>query len=603
MPLLPRPAAWRPIVLAVAALAAAWALAVAFTGGTSIDVGGVRLSSRSAARPALVAALLVFGALWRTSGDERRRLLHGAATAVDRRARALALLLALVAAATSAVFGSHVAGASDASGYVSQSRLWAAGQVTRPAPVVTDGPWPDRGWAVAPLGYRPTVRPDELGPTYAPGLPWLMALGTALVGAAGPYLWTPLAVGLLVWGTFVLAARDLPPGLALAAALLVAGSPAVLFDAMQTMSDLPVAALWVWALIALRASAPASTLGFGLLAALALAVRPNLVVSAGAVWALALAADAGPAAARVRRAAWRAAPLAAVAAGVAALNTRLWGSPFASGYGRAGEIFSAANIAPNLVQLWSWLAEIHSYWTAIGLALLVVLAFRPAGRRWWPAAGLVAGVCASYLPYARFAEWWYLRFYLPVWPVAAAALVVGARTALARRPDGATVSLVAAAGAVALAGAADAGARDVFTLWRGEQRYAAVGHYVADRAPADAVMVASQHSGALAHYTGRTVVRFDLLDDDLDALSDRLAAGGRAVWLVVDDWEEAEFRTRFPEARRGRLDWAPLAEARAGGSRVRIYDLAAPTRATGPAYIPVAAGGPWPWARRPAAAQ
>ncbi len=113
-----------------------------------------------------------------------------------------------------------------------------------------------------------------------------------------------------------------------------------------------------------------------------------------------------------------------------------------------------------------------------------------------------------------------------------------------------------------------------------------------------AALLAVQHSGALSYYTRRTIVRFDeIAADDLDRLCEGLAASGRDVWLVVDDWEEPLIRARFASQRRGRLDWAPIAEARVNGARVHIYDLATPTRATGPAFVPVAIGGVWPWAR------
>jgi len=593
-------------MLALAALVAAWAVVVAASGGVSILAGGLRLSSRNAWRPAGLAVVLAAAALWRTTAADRRALLAPAAAAVERRARHAAVALAIATASIAAVYGTHVAGAADASGYVSQSRLWAGGRFTRPAPVVSDAPWPERGRLVAPLGYRPTTRPDELGPTYAPGLPWLMALGSAVAGEPGPYLWTPLAVGLLVAATYAFAAFEAPGTVALAAALLVAGSLPVLFEAMQTMSDLPVAALWIWALVGLRTGGRAATIGFGGLAALALAVRPNLVLGAAAVWVAAFFADEGPIGARARRAVVRAIPLAAVAIGIAALNTRLWGSPFASGYGAAAEIFSTATVGPNLVTLWAWTVETRGYWTALGLVALVVVAAAPGGRRWWPAVGLVAGVFASYLPYARFAEWWYLRFYLPLWPVAAAAGALVAWRLLARWSDaGGRLALAAAAVAMAVAGVADADRRGVFDLWRGEQRYAAVGHWVTDHAPPDAVVLAVQHSGSLAYYTDRTVVRFDEVPGDgLDALCTRLVGSGRAVWLVVEDWEEPVVRARFAATRRGRLEWAPIAEARVGTSRVRVYDLAATTRATGPAFITVTSGGPWPWLRRaPAPAQ
>lgn len=595
----PRLVRLRRAATALATLSAVWAAVVATTGGVVLQWGDVRVSSRSAWRPAAAALVLIAAALWRTTSAERKQLVGDAARTVDRGAPWLAGSLALLVAATSAVLGGHVAGASDASGYVSQSRLWAAGRVTVPAPVLTDAPWPERGRLVSPLGYRPTTTPDELGPTYAPGLPWLMAAGAAIAGDTGRYAWTPLGSGLLVWGTFALTAAAAPPAVALAAALLVAGSPPVLFAAMQTMSDLPVAALWVWVLVWVRRPGTGAAIGAGLVAGLALAVRPNLVLAAGAVWAASVAADGGPLPARLRRAALGAVPLAMAAVAVALLNRRLWGSPFISGYGGTGELFGAVNVIPNLRAVWGWTAETRGYWTATGLCALIGLAMRREGGRWWPGLGLAVGVFASYLPYAQFVEWWYLRFYLPVWPVVAAALAVAAwRWAGRWSPDAALLTIAGVALVTALAGAADAAARDVFDLWRGEQRYAAVGDYVRAHASDDAVIFAVQHSGALAYYGERVIARFDeVAPDGLDRLCTALAASGRDVWLVADDWEEPGIRARFATERRGRLDWAPLAEARVGSARVRVYDLAAPTRAVGPALIPVATRGPWPWTR------
>ncbi len=228
-----------------------------------MTVAGLRLSSRSPWRPAAVALLLLVVGLWRMSGDERRRLLAAVAAGLDRIAPWTAGLAAVVVAVASTVYGTHVAGGADSSGYLSQSRLWANGQLAAAAPVVSEAPWPARGVLVAPLGYRPTARPDELGPTYAPGLPWLMALGAVALGDAGRYVWTPVLAGALVWGTFRLATTAAPPSVALGAALLVAGSPPMLFQATQTMSDLPVAALWVWVLVWLHAPGWRATLGAG----------------------------------------------------------------------------------------------------------------------------------------------------------------------------------------------------------------------------------------------------------------------------------------------------------------------------------------------------
>jgi len=590
----------RPLLATLGLLVGAWAGAVWLTGGVAFTVAGLRVSSRSTVRPAVLAAVLAASALWGWSTDHRRRYLAAVRQRGDRLAPWAAALVALALALTSAAFGGHVAGASDASGYVSQSRLWAAGRVRVPAPALTADRWPDRGWLVAPLGYAPSHVEGELGPTYAPGLPWLMAVGAAVAGEAGRYLWTPLFAGLLAWGTFLLAQRAAPPLVAFAAAALVATSPPVLFAAMQTMSDVPAAALWLGALLLLgspRASAPLLS---GTLAALALVVRPNLVLVAGVMWLTGpVAGPAGSTRARGQRAVLWAAPVAIGAGAIAVVNSMLWGSPAASGYGANADLFQAAHVPHNLANLWRWTVQTHGYWCVLALLALPWTLGTQDRRRAWPAAALVATVALSYLVYAVFVEWWYLRFYLPAWPVLAATAATAAWRLLARwTPDGAALIVVAVALAHGITGVRDAAAVGAFELWTSEQRYAAVAEFVRDAAPANAVVLTVQHSGAVAYYARRTIGRWDVLPADaLDAFCVRLAAAGRDTWLVVDDWEEPPFRQRFAGAVRGRLDWAPVGEARVGPTRVRVYDLTTPTRAVGPALIPVTTSLSWPWTR------
>ncbi len=280
----------RPLLATLALVLGTWAGVVWITGGVAFTVAGLRVSSRSATRPALLAAVLLAGALWGWAAGDRRRHLARARHRGDAVAPWAAALAALALAVTSAAFGGHVAGGADASGYVSQSRLWAEGHVRVSAPALAADSWPTRGWLVAPLGYAPSSVEGELGPTYAPGLPWLMAAGAAVAGEVGRYVWTPLFAGLLTWGTFLLSRRAAPPLVAFGAAMIVATSPPVLFAAMQTMSDLPAAALWLGALLLLDSPRAGGTLVSGTLAALALVVRPNLVLVAGAVWVAGLVA-------------------------------------------------------------------------------------------------------------------------------------------------------------------------------------------------------------------------------------------------------------------------------------------------------------------------
>jgi hypothetical protein len=582
----------------------AWGVLVWATGGGTIVLGGLRLSSRAWARPVLAGLACLLVAWWSATRGQRRAALAGTRRRLDAAAPWVAACLALGVAGLSAVYGAHVAGGADSSGYVSQSRLWQAGRMTVPVMPIDEAPWPERGRRVMPLGYAPSPTPDVLAPTYAPGLPWLMALGALLGGEAGRYVWTPLAVGLLVWATFAWTRREAPPAVALAAALLVATSPPVLFAAMQTMSDLLAAALWTLAGLAWTASTRRSALLSGLLAALAVAVRPNLVTIAALVGVLGLVVPGAPLSTRLRQLAGFALPLALVAAVIAALNAHLWGSPLTSGYGGLGAIFARENVGANLAQLWSWGAETGAYWLLPAVPALVVamaIAAPDARRRWWFAVAVILGTAASYLPYAVFREWTYFRFYLPAWPLFAAALAIVAWRFAARvSPDAGVIILLVVGVLVGTSATRFSATFGVFDFWRGEQRYLAVAHWMRDRTAASDPAMTVQSSGAIADGASRAIVRWDHLDAAaLDAAVNRFARQGATTWLVVEEWEEVPFRARFSATPRGRLDWAPTAEARVGVMRVRVYDLTSPTRATAPELIRVVAGGPWPWARQP----
>lgn len=593
----------RRVLVVTALVLGAWAVVIALTGGGVVALGPVRLSSRAAGRPALVALLLLAVATFTAAPDERRRGVQRARDIADQAAPWLAALLALAVGTTSALLNEHVAGGADSSGYLSQSRLWNVGVVSVAAPVYSDDAWPQRGWLVSPLGFAPGAVPDRLGPSYAPGLPWLMALGAIVAGETGRFVWTPIAVTLLVWLTYVLTRRAAPPTVALAAAVLVASSPPLLFAAMQTMSDLTCAALWTLAVVAvMRPGAGGATIA-GLAAGLALAVRPNLVPLAALFGLVAVAMAEGSWRARAARAGLIGAPMAAAALAIAVINAHLWGGPFSSGYGANEDLFIVGRASGNLARIWRWSQETAGQWLLVGVATLVPLAMTSRPRVWRLGLAVVVGVLVSYLPYALFEEWWYLRFYLPVWPIAAAGVTAAAWLML-RRVSEAGAPFVVLAAAIALVSPSLAAATSVgtFDLWRGAQRYPAVAGHVAATAPRGTLVLAVQHSGAL-RYAHVVIGRWDYIAPDaLDQTVDALATAGRQVWLVADDFEEAPFRARFAGARRGGLDWAPLAEARIGTARTRVYDLTTPTRAVAPAVIRVGGAMGPPWARRSAGA-
>ena len=393
--------------------------------------------------------------------------------------------------------------------------------------------------------------------------------------------------------------RAAPPSVALAAALLVAGSPPMLFQA--TRDDERSAgrrALGVGARLAAAPGMARHAAAPGVLAAVALAVRPNLVAGGGAVWLAALAIEPGRRCAQrsdargdPARCRWRVA-----AAAVAAVNARLWGSPFVSGYGPASDISQPPPTScPTCEAMWRWTLETRGYWTAAGLAARRRAGgARAAAARGGRRCALVAGVLASYLPYAQFVEWWYLRFYLPAWPVVAAACR-GRRWRLA----GALVAGRAAASLIAGGGAGHrpawrrrrAQASSVFDLWRGEQRYADVGRWVDGHAGTQrrAPGRAAQRLGGLLHAAARSPASTRL--PPTISIGCASGAGRRRPRRLARRrrlGRAADPRAlRQPAARRASTGRRSPRRASAR-PRVHIYDLATPTRATGPALI---AGG------------
>lgn len=101
-----------------------------------------------------------------------------------------------------------------------------------------------------------------------------------------------------------------------------------------------------------------------------------------------------------------------------------------------------------------------------------------------------------------------------------------------------------------------------------------LGRTVAEHTPENAVVLAVQHSGSVRYYANRVTLRYDwLADDQLDEAVRDLALKGRRAFILVDDWEEKEFKARFTPANRlGRLDWDPIARL-PGAPQVLLYEL------------------------------
>ena len=407
-----------------------------------------------------------------------------------------------------------------------------------------------------------------------------MAFARTVGGPCAVYVVVPIAAALLVWLTYLIALRVSDPLVAVGAAVWVATSPTLLFMMMWPLSDVPVSAFWLLAL--LTASSTTTSRGAlvtGVLTGVAILIRPNLVplaiVPAGLVLSRVVAVD--------RASLWRAvlataAGLLPFIAGVAVLNASLYGSPLESGYGSLAGLYTVGRIRTNLVRQVGWLFESQGSYI---LAVLLGCAFQL--RRGWGHIltwGLVfaALVWCAYLPYHSFDAWWYLRFLLPAFPLVFIVAVDGVASASAWFGPAArvlvTTIFVIAAAAHGVVFARDKG---IVGLGEGEQRSIEVASFVAEALPEKAVLLSGQHSGSIRYYSARTTLRFDMLDPAwLDRTVEMLSGLGYHAYAVLEDWEEPNFTTRFRgQATLTRIAAGPIATLDRPLS-VKVYDLQPP---------------------------
>jgi hypothetical protein len=535
-------------VIAIAGLLAlAWAAVIWLTGGLTLTVAGMRVSATTAWRPLAIG--VAFGALGMWMAGFRSPRAASAWIVAHVTPARCAIALAVMTAVAGLAGNSWTASGPDPFAYVSQAALWRTGRLDLPVPLAADVPWPDAVSTFAPFGYRPAPHDaPALVPITAPGVPMLMAVLQRIAGHWAAFLVTPLAGGALVLVTFAIGRRVRSPATGLIAAWLVATSPALLYNLMWPMADVP-AALCAGLMIGfLLSSSVAAVAGAGLSAAVGTLVRPNFIVIAlgGLVWLV--FAERRSESLFSRIAVFAAMLLPAVAT-MLWLNARWFGSPLASGYGTAGNLFSIARVGTNVSRYGRWLLE-TSPLALVGLGALMV------PLKWvWPVgdgrrtASLLAisiiTACGVYLLYQTFNDWWYLRFLLPAWP----ALFVSAAAALdafadrQRRLAIVTGAVVIAAG---IYGVSLSRERGVFTLGEGERRYVTIARIVDRHTEPSAVILTWQHSGTVLYYAGRDTVRFDLLDSAwLDRAVAWLAEHGRHPYILIEDWEQPIFEARF----------------------------------------------------------
>jgi len=582
---------------AAACLALAWAILVALTGGVRGHIGPVLVSSRDWERSGVAAAVFYSVALLLARPGHRSLPWVWLVDCVERGSPVVAIVAAAAVLWFGLQYGARVAGGADSLGYVSQAYLWLHGDLQIEQPLAAEAPWLFADDSMTPLGYTPGAVRHTSVPTYPPGLPMIMAGSLIVCGACGPFYVAPLFGALMVVLTWGLAHRLTESGLTSAlAAVMMASSPAFLFNLVVPMSDVVTAALWIAAFVLLTWPRPWHAAAAGFLAGAAILVRPNLVLlSVAGVLAVELwTTGTRHPVRRGRRALAFLLGVVPAAAAVGIINDLLYGSPLRSGYPRFAHLFAVEHFPANLRLYATWLVESQS--AAVFLALVPVL-FRPARPAWLtfnkavPLVAFTAILCVSYFFYLEFDAWWFLRFFLPAFPflfmLVAAALVWLGRLLPASLGIPALVATSIFVVGYSLGFVAS---RRLPEIGGGEQRYGAVAEYVDRQLPPNAAIIAMQHSGTLAFYTGRITIRYDRLPGQrLRSVIDWLSAKGYRPYLVLEEWEEEKYRRYFSSGQDAlsRLDVPVLAET-TPGIPVRIYDPLGPPGATIPPIpIPV----------------
>jgi hypothetical protein len=313
------------------------------------------------------------------------------------------------------------------------------------------------------------------------------------------------------------------------------------------MSDVPCAACWLAALIVAARGSTAGAVASGVLASVAILIRPNLAPLAVIVGALAAASSPT---ARGRRGFYFVASLLPGLVLLGWIQAFRYGSPLASGYGTASDMFALGNVSPNLARYPRWITESHTPFIWLSLAAPFWIVRRAKTPRLaWAALLLSVAVWIAYLPYIFFQshEWFYTRFLLPAIPIMlffAAAFALASLRALSavwQFPVAMTIAI--GVGGASLWYAERHGAFDIRIQ---ERKYPLAGEYVRTTGPVNSFVLAAQHSGSIRYYANRPTLRWDLLSPTrLDEVLATFRAQGYEPILVVDVGEYAAFRERF----------------------------------------------------------
>jgi hypothetical protein len=578
------------VLTLAAALLSAW---VAATGGVRFSLAGTDVRATDPFRPLAVA--VVAYAVRMFIGGRRSLRVDVLRTWAAITPRSITAVLILIIVLVGIVEGSGIAGGADSHGYISQADLWLKRNIVIAQPDARKVPWPEGQWTFAPLGYRPAPSRDAIVPVYAPGFPLLLALFKSAAGQCAIGSAVPMLAGLLVAVTFAIGRKAASEEVGAAAAWLMATSPVFLYMLMSPMSDIPAALFWGLAAYGcLSGSRRGAALG-GWAAAIAVLIRPNLVHVGLAMALWMFVGDLRlPWARRFARPVLFVFPLGVASVAIAALNQYLYGAVTNSGYGSLGGVFNARFVAQNLINYGSWMVQSQTPLALIGLLALVAPVSRwMTSRAPMQGRGLLAvmsiAVIITYLFYANFDAWWYLRFLLPMWFAlcAGSAYVLTNGSGRSFNRLGTAILLV-----VGMYGMWYARGAGVLDFGRNEQRYVRIAHLVRDTTEPNSVIITLQHSGSVRYYGERTTLRYEVLHDRwLDTSIAWLQANGFHPYILLDNPEHEPFKTKF--ARRnaaGNLDMAIVFEYRDRyNTSTFLYDPLQPSKLSS---VPVLVAAP-----------
>ena len=265
---------------------------------------------------------------------------------------------------------------------------------------------------------------------------------------------------------------------------------------------------------------------------------------------------------------WFALPVVVAAAVLAILHEFWYGSPFRSGYGTADELFSPANIFPNAGRYASWLVA-----TSPAL-FLAPLAFARVRKERHARALIVFAllVVASYLTYAVFDHWSYLRFLLPALAAFAVVTAIVLQAWIDRCSSAVRLPLFLAVVLSVIAhGLFVARSFDAFKLAeqlkRVEQAATFINGYSAERP----VVISGEQSGAIRYYTMNPILRWEAATPDtLRAAIAAIERSGHSTYIALDGWEYEPFLKKFATVPEVQLDWPPMLEA-GSSHRTRVW--------------------------------